>query len=158
MKEKTTNTICKVLLEPKKSLDEFGENAIFQPWKFMDVPADELQESDVIAFLCDGDIGGLIVITNKARIYKFNWGEWDYERVCTFCGSRALGSPLISPDKKIIHEKNWESEYMGFGSFLFMEREWYDRFKALEEETNSTEFVLTLWPDLLLYLLTHQDI
>lgn len=120
MEEKATNTICRVLLEPKKSLDEFGENAIFQPWEFMDVPADELQENDVIAFLCDGDMGSLIVVTNKARIYKFNWGAWDYERVRAFCGSRALGTPLISPDKKIIHEKNWESEYMGFGSFLFM--------------------------------------
>lgn len=72
-----------------------------------------------------------------------------------FCGSRALGTPLISPDKKIIHEKNLESEYMGFGSFLFMKMKWYGKFKALEEKTNSTEFVLTLWPDLLLYLLTH---
>ena len=116
---------------------------------------DMIQENDVIAFLCDGDIGDLIVVTNKARIYKFNWGAWDYERVRAFCGSRALGTPLISPDKKIIHEKNWESEYMGFGSFLFMKNEWYGKFKALEEKTNSTEFVLTLWPDLFLYLLTH---
>lgn len=158
MEEKATNTICRVLLEPKRSLDEFGENAIFQPWEFMDVPAYELQDNDVIAFLCDGDIGDLIVVTNKAQIYKFDWGKWDYERVCAFCGSQSTSMPLISPDKDVIRAKNWESEYMGFGSFLFMERGWYDRFKALEEETNSTEFVLTLWPDLLLYLLTHQDI
>ena len=78
MEDKATNTICRILLEPKKSLDEFGENAIFQPWEFMDVPADELQENDVIAFLCDGDIGDLIVVTNKARIYKFNWEEPAY--------------------------------------------------------------------------------
>ena len=56
-------------------MNEFGENAIFQSWEFIDVPADELQENDVIAFLCDGDIGDLIVVTNKARIYKFNWGH-----------------------------------------------------------------------------------
>lgn len=61
-----------------------------------------------------------------------------------FCGSRALGTPLISPDKKIILEKNGKSEYMGFGSFLFMKSEWYGKFKTLEEETNSSEFVLTL--------------
>lgn len=36
-----------------------------------------------------------------------------------------------------------------------MKNEWYGKFKALEEKTNSTEFVLTLWPDLFLYLLTH---
>ena len=90
MEKIASNTICRVLLEPKKSLDEFGENAIFQLWGFMDVPADELQENDVIAFLCDGDIEDLIVVTNKARIYKFNWGAWDYERVRAFCGSRVL--------------------------------------------------------------------
>lgn len=139
-------------------MDEFGENAMCNPWEFMEVPTDELQENDVIAFLCDGDIGNLIVETNRARIYKFNWGEWDYERVCVFCGSHALGAPLVSPDKKIIHEKHWESEYMGFESFLFMKSEWYSKFKILEEKTNSTEFVKVLWPDLLLYLLTHQDV
>lgn len=81
MEDKATNTICRILLEPKKSLDEFGENAIFQPWEFMDVPADELQENDVIAFLCDGDIGDLIVVTNKARIYS-STGEHGITKGC----------------------------------------------------------------------------
>lgn len=157
MKEKATNTICRVLLEPPKALNELGENTILNPWEFMDVPADELQENDVIAFSCDGDTGSLIAVTDKARTYKFDWEEWDYERVSAFCGSRTLGTPLISPDEKMIHEKNWESEYMDYGSFLFIKREWYAKFKALEEETNSTEYKFILWPDLLLYLLTAQN-
>ena len=155
MKEKETRTIHRVLLEPKKSKNEFGENAMFNPWKFTDVPADELQEHDVIAFFCDGDTGHLIVVTDKARIYNFDWREWDYERVHAFCGSQATPKPLIFPDKDVIRAKGWESEYMGFGGFLFVKSEWYGKFKAFEEETNSTEYVLTLWPDILLYLLTH---